>query len=313
MTQVLIAGIPRSGTSWIEKTLACARGAVSIHEPDNENLHALAVRAKRRLGRFPVLEPGESAPTYERLWRRALSGGTPRPQTLRDAVTKRIFPLRTRDSDPAFSPVRIRLAAAMASTTPRHDVPPHVIVKSVHCALALRWIYESFRPRVVIVLRHPFAIIASQLRMQMKDRDARLYMNPSILSRAAEKWGLTLPAASISPVERTAWQVGLLISVLTDAASQYPEWQVVVHEDICSAPVEHFRTLYSDLGLEWTQSAEDFVLLSDQPGMGYKSQRLAAMEVDRWRTSLDIKDRELTQRTLSAFPLVTSRFEGMEQ
>lgn len=79
---VLVVGLPRSGTTWVARVLGTAPGAVVVEEPDNEKTSPAAVAAKRRLGRFPVLDvgggagrvPGTSLQRYAALWAWALAG-----------------------------------------------------------------------------------------------------------------------------------------------------------------------------------------------------------------------------------------------
>jgi hypothetical protein len=51
MSRLLVAGVPRSGTSWVGQALACAEGARSVGEPDNEDNFPYAIQAKAGLGR----------------------------------------------------------------------------------------------------------------------------------------------------------------------------------------------------------------------------------------------------------------------
>src|SRR5437867_103434 len=59
---VLVAGGPRTGTSWVLRALHRAGGVALIYEPDNEWPNPFALKAKLPLGRFPVLEAGAAAP-----------------------------------------------------------------------------------------------------------------------------------------------------------------------------------------------------------------------------------------------------------
>ena len=43
-------------------------------EPDNEKTSVVALGAKRGLGRFPVLSPGDEADAYRRMWAWAFAG-----------------------------------------------------------------------------------------------------------------------------------------------------------------------------------------------------------------------------------------------
>src|SRR4051794_14190277 len=70
--RVLIAGLPRSGTTWIARMLASCEHTVLVSEPDNPNDDPFALR-KRKLpgGYYTALDPTDEAPVFERLWREA--------------------------------------------------------------------------------------------------------------------------------------------------------------------------------------------------------------------------------------------------
>src|SRR5205823_799052 len=59
---VLVAGGPRTGTSWVLRALHRAGGVALIYEPDNEWPNPFALKAKLPLGRFPVLGAWDVAP-----------------------------------------------------------------------------------------------------------------------------------------------------------------------------------------------------------------------------------------------------------
>src|SRR5205823_1469687 len=72
---ILVAGLPRSGTTWVGEVLGHTAGARYLHEPDNHLLRPEAWWAKRGLGPYPELAPEQDAPGYEQLWALAFSGG----------------------------------------------------------------------------------------------------------------------------------------------------------------------------------------------------------------------------------------------
>jgi hypothetical protein len=94
-TTVLIAGVPRSGTTWIGECLSAASTTAYVHEPDNELARPSAARAKRGIGPYPVLAPGESAPEFDRLWERLFDDRSARvvPQAARMCASERRLPL----------------------------------------------------------------------------------------------------------------------------------------------------------------------------------------------------------------------------
>jgi hypothetical protein len=306
---VLVAGIPRSGTTWTGQVLAHAHGSPLRHEPDNEKEHLAALRAKRGLGRFPVLGPTDAAPGYERLWGRAFSG-TQEPGTRRNALATRLWHRSTREQrEAAVSgrvPAGLRVARAIAGPAPSPGVHDHggdVVVKSVHAPLALDWLAQRFPSvRVVVVLRHPASVLSSWREMGLPDQDRALDQHPAVLARFVGPWGLPVPGPDA--FSRAAWQVCLLTAALLDSAGRHPQWLVTEHEDLCRRPVDRFAALSAELGMTWSDGAEQYLRVSDAAGEGFVVRRRAGEQPDRWRTRLTADETHLLASTMRRFPLL---------
>jgi hypothetical protein len=307
---ILIAGPPRSGSTWLEQVLACAAGAKMIHEPDNETCEPFALRAKRTLGRFPVLGPGDAAPAeYAELWSRALAGRVHRSNPAWLAA-KAVLWTAGNDLGHAFdratrhlSP-RLRLVEALASP-PSGGGGSQVIVKSVHASLAVEWIAWRFDPKIVIVRRNPLDIVASHLDLGWLDaaldlRFRRIGDTPSP-GHGDLPWVPALQRTA-SPAARVAWQVGLFSWALEAAVERNPDWHVVHHEDLCRDPVQAFRQLYDELGLTWTPAASAHLAASNRPGTGLSTCRVASDLPGRWRQRLGPDQVEEVVDMLSRFP-----------
>ncbi len=61
MSALLIAGVPRSGTTWIGRALGNTEGAAYVNEPDGFR-DPLAFRTMVDHGENPILEPGAASP-----------------------------------------------------------------------------------------------------------------------------------------------------------------------------------------------------------------------------------------------------------
>jgi hypothetical protein len=306
---VLVAGIPRSGTTWTAQVLAHARGSALLHEPDNEKEHLAALRAKRLLGRFPVLRPGDSAPAYEDLWRRALSG-MPEPASRRNTIATRLWLRATPEQrEAAVSgrlPPGLRLARALARTSARPgrgEDGGGLVVKSVHAPLALEWLAQRFPGvHVVVVLRHPANVLSSWRELALPDQDRGLDRHPAVRDGLLRTWAVPLPLDGA--VHRAAWQVCLLTAALLDAAARHPQWLVVEHDDLCRRPVERFAGLSSALGIGWNDRAEQYLLASDAAGEGFAVHRRTAEQPGRWRSRLTAEEVDVLSFTLRQFPLL---------
>lgn len=301
--RVLIAGVPRSGTTWLGQVLGHVQDARYVHEPDNHLVRPEAWRAKRGLGSYPALRPGQDAPEYEHLWAAAFAGG-PRPSLFGAGarIVHRLVPRAEkralRKDASGFAANVARLAGTLAERQTEPQAAKTVIVKSVFCARSLEWLADRFAPSVVVIRRHPFAVVASWSDLgwsNFLDRDR------GAVRDCVEVVGGPPPSPEASWIDRAAWHFGFLSSVLDRAIARHPEWWEVRHEMLCGDPEPGFRRLCLALGLEWTVAAEQFLAASNRPGRGYETNRLWAEQVDAGRSRLSLADQERVLEVLSAF------------
>jgi hypothetical protein len=198
--RVLVAGLPRSGTTWVGEVLGRTDGARYLHEPDNHLVRPDAWWAKRGLGPYPELAPPDDGGDYERLWATAFAGGPRR--------------------SPLYAGARILQRAGAPHTSGRlasrsrqrsRSAPGPLVVKSVHCARSLEWVAARFRPAVVVVERHPFGVIASWRKLGWDDF---LDSDRGALRYSVAVLGVAPPPAGASWLERAAWHYGVLSSHL---------------------------------------------------------------------------------------------------
>jgi hypothetical protein len=277
------------------------------NEPDNETSRPFAARAKLPLGRYPILSASEQAPAdYEKLWTRAFTGaGSDRRarSRLAEAMLRQLDPAERWNAfcalPPAVTP-RLRAIRALAIPPPAPPVvPSQVVVKSAHATFAAEWIAARFRPRVVVVLRHPYNLVASWTELGWGG--CRLDTNLKIVERYLQAWDLPALSPSCSRLTRVAWEIGLHLAVLRAAAAQHPDWVLVRHEDLCRDPIERFRKLYAALGLAWTDEAQSYLKRSNHAGSGLETMRVAKEQPQRWRKRMSTDQVAEASRTLRLF------------
>lgn len=264
----LIIGIPRSGTSWTLRVLGAATGVAKVNEPDNETIMPYPVRAKRALGRFPLLAPGTRAPAYERLWAEAFSGRYPR----RTELARRAQQRWNVCVPTAATPLRIRPARGP------------VVVKSVLAPLCADWLCECFSPRVLVVLRDPVEVAASWLALHDDGYRFEYAGDPQRLLSAD-----ALAALGTPPRERAdavVWLVGALWSQLRDFAERSGA-AVLRHEKACAAPRAQMQRAAEAIGLPWDARSDAALAAANQPGSGWAIERVAASVPGAWRRRLD--------------------------
>jgi hypothetical protein len=134
---LVVAGSPRSGTTWLAEVLSALPRSAILFEPE----HMLQVPDARRAGLdWHVMKlPGDAWPDGERYFDRVLRGQVVTPWTTS----------------------HLPLSRAIA--------PRRWIVKFVDANLMLGWLATRFPIRPpVLVLRHPCAVVGSQLRRGWK-------------------------------------------------------------------------------------------------------------------------------------------------
>ena len=300
---IVIAGLPRSGTTWTQRVLGTCPGTIRVPEPDNEDKYPAAIHAKRALGRYPCLTPGQQVPDYRALWAWILSGS---PEDRRaDLARKMLGPgAATRIFDGRMD--LTTWAASMVARNPRPAAVPggRVIAKSIHAQLSIEWIADTFDVQPLVLLRHPANVLASWMEVQLKDgRNSTLESRPEVRARYTDRWGVPQPGDD--PIERMSWRIGLLVAALEEATSRHPEWQMRTHEQLCTDSAATFHTLFDDLGLEWTDATERFLEDNDRPGEGFVTQRVASELSDSWQRRLDDSQLATLTRVLGWFPITT--------
>lgn len=315
--RVLLAGLPRSGTTWIAQALGRTAGTRYVHEPDNDRLHVDALRAKAALGRYPSLDPDEDAPGYRELWERAFTGAEPGGGRRARWAAKLLDDAGPADVDRVMSdpsarwPLRLRAATALRPGT-AGDGPPHpgpVVVKSVHNGLALGWVGANVPvDAAAVVLRHPANVIGSWRDMGWGMR-AFVWGRPDRLSRVLPG-GVEGPGPGVPEpwITRAAWQFALLASSVLAAAEAHG-WEVVDHGSLLDDPPARLGALAGRLGLDWTDEAAAWVAASDRPGEGYDLGRVAAVERERWRDRLDPHESDAVVEVLARFPALAGRWQ----
>jgi hypothetical protein len=303
---IVIAGLPRSGTTWTMQVLNQSPGIRRVPEPDNEDNKPSAIHAKHRLGRYPVLRPGEEAAAYRQFWEWVFSGAYDRPRFRR---ARRLLGPGGRERIFEGKPDLVTWVAGTMARNPRPGRVPagepkdqRVVAKSIHLQLALEWLTSEFDVDVLVLLRHPANILASWMEVKLKDsRNSTLETRPEIRARYVEPWGVPLPGPD--PIEQMSWRIGLLTAVLEDAISRNPGWHVRTHEALCNDPAGEFRAVYSELGLEWTEQTDNYLRDHNMPGTGFIVNRVAAEVSDSWQTRLDDDQLATLRRVLGWFPI----------
>jgi hypothetical protein len=227
---VLIISTARSGSNWVGTTLGLARDAAYLREPISKSYLA------KHPGSVTELEVSPDR--------------MPEGYALYAADAFEAVPVFTKGV--VIRPWQWRLSDRSGR---------RLVIKEVN-PLALPWLADTYRPRIIYLVRHPAGVASSFLRLgwiNPRNWPRRAFQNrfsPESLARAAPDY----EQFCHSPwIENGALQ-GTVMKLTLDYLSHYQDHQVVRYEDLCHDPVAVFRRLYEFAGLEWHKSVEAEVI-----------------------------------------------------
>ncbi|MCG6984617.1 MAG: sulfotransferase [Thiocapsa sp.] len=247
---MLIAGSGRSGTTWVLDVLASAFGLRTIFEP----LHPNAVKgAQAYASRF--IPPDAEPDGMERFFRRVFSGELATLWTdYRIPPYTLIPPVRDLRAPGGFA--RLYHCWLNAIRQYQQYQParsrPRLLVKCIRANLLLGWIASRFDARVLLLVRHPAAVVESKLRLGGRSWDPARILD-------VYKRDENLPALG------GGRYVDLLHKDLTDAEALALVWCIENQVPMAEARengylLVHYEDLVGDGGQIWDRIANFFGL-----------------------------------------------------
>lgn len=217
---VLVAGVARSGTTWVAELLASQARTRIMFEP----FHAQVVEGFRQFPYFPYLRPEDENPALVEFTDAVLSG---------------------RLRDPGWVDRRVDCL-----------FPSDRVVKDVRVSLFLRWIHDRF-PEVPIVflLRHPCAVVASHLRLGWSvEADLRSMLSQSTLVEDHLLDQRALLGSLHSPLEQVAalWCIQNRIALRQCSGGPI---SFLFYEDLAREPRAVIPHLFAAVGRDFDASA----------------------------------------------------------
>jgi hypothetical protein len=246
---VFVTGVPRSGTTFVGRILSLPLEVDYIHEPFNPRCGMPGITRW-----YPYVRPSldtKEMQQYHALTRTIfsydlqLTGRVPTNDTRLRKAIKRVVGSR--------GPFYLRLARS----NPFHKA---AVIKDPIGALLSEYLYLHFDVKPVIVVKHPTSFVASLKRVNWWPSFSRLRDQPHLIEDyfyddvdfVSRDWSDPILGAA------ALWRA--VYKVLLTQAGRYPEWQVVVHEQLSQDPVSTFKHLYGVLGLPWHDSVRRKIL-----------------------------------------------------
>ena len=91
---------------------------------------------------------------------------------------------------------------------------------------------------------------------------------------------------------------------MANVLSRHQEWPVAYYEELCRDPVSRFHELFQQLGLDWMQQTEKYIINSSTrhvPGP-FSTVRNSSQQVDNWK-------HEMTQPEIKSVRCIVEGFD----
>src|SRR5512143_2489658 len=246
VTPILVTGAHRTGTTWVGRMLAANPRTAYISEPLNV-LHRPGVLRARVL-----------------LWYTYVT--TEHEGAVRDALRETLQ-------------YRYHLPAEIAALRSGHDflrmcrdagiflrgrlLHQRPLLKDPFAIFSLPWFAQRLNSEIVVTVRHPAGFASSLKRLNWPFDFRDLLDQPLLMRDHLEPYRSQMESMR---EEDVIGQASLLWTMIYGSVQQacrsLPQVRVVRHEDLSVEPVEAFRRLYEQLGMEFTPRVERAVLES---------------------------------------------------
>jgi len=289
---IVVFGIPRSGSTWFAQVLASNGQYKYLHEPDNEKVNIMGYIAKNNLPRFPYLIGSSKDADYINLFKKALYGKFLTNESLANKALMKLLAVSPNSVEQELTGSKRHLTkyqkGLISTVNTFFGTKDKRVIKSVHGIMAVPVLIENLSFKPVFILRHPAAVVSSMLNLNMPDANRGIFEMREVMD------DLQLIEASfqnLSDLEVMGLQIGIFYTYIHKAIEKY-DIKAYQFEDVCIDVEKSFKAVYGELNIDWNEKVEAFIKLNNKPGSGYKTQRIASDQADKWKHQLRAEEIE---------------------
>jgi hypothetical protein len=274
---LLLTGAPRSGTTWIGRSIAKLGRYRYVHEPFSSSMPACACGYRAPMW-FPYIPDGDVPQARRHLHHliRAPLGSDGIRSTLALALSSR----------------RVRSVWPLAQALVRRPA----VLKDPLAAFSAEWLARGYDLEVLVVVRHPAAVASSYDTLGWTHDFAPLLDQPRLMKELLSAHEAQI-RDFVNHEQPPLFQAALLWRLLYDVLLQFRErnegWIFVRHEDLALAPERGYIALLDRLGLavpEHTSLPAAQATKSSRGTGPYDIFRDPATTVNAWRNQISASD-----------------------
>jgi hypothetical protein len=243
---ILVTGSPRSGTTWVGHMLSAAPEVYYIHEPFNPSINLHKYGLPRLFERyFTYITEGNESYYYSAI--KCLIGGK--------------YKLRYGIADARSLGDLQRTLKQYREFRRRRKTSLVPLIKDPIALLSADWLCRRFDINVLVMIRHPAAVISSMKRLgwgTFPDRWALpQYRLMNELLAPFEEQLKQLEKKECDLIEHNAVQWKMLHHVISYYKKEHRDWVFLRHMDISCDPMTCFTELFNTFGLTLTEFARN--------------------------------------------------------
>jgi hypothetical protein len=181
-----------------------------------------------------------------------------------------------------------------------------IVVKEVAALMSVEWIAVRYRPKVVIVVRHPCSVILSELQQGTSpDRSIEaLLRQRELFEDHLGPYRSVIERAS-TPIEKLGAIWAARHRVVVNTMRRHRGWLKIFYEPLCINPQGVFDDLVRRLGLTRTKELEEYVEYSSSTSVPDLSGgvRISRLQVDKWKQRMAVEEALSVKRIVELFEL----------
>jgi len=274
---LFITGAPRSGTSWIGECFSKAHGVRYVYEPFNPRWNS---GLKGEISHFEYYPEGlGAAMAVKKKVDRAFLGRQSREQILRAWYRGYLWP--------SIRPSR------------------HIVVKDPTAALMAEWVSQQYTANVLVILRHPCAVVSSMVGLGWRLSNQRFFAQRRLMSEYLSPYEQILSRSDSDRYAQAAATWCVIQIVLLEQLGRHSDWLLCKYEDLCADDGVELVALAEKCGLKLdlgTIQAESRRVFGDENDPG--STRKVSRDMPTiWKSRLTAAQIDTVMRVVCDFGL----------
>jgi hypothetical protein len=292
---IIIAGSGRSGTTWVQDSLANANSLRTVFEP----LHPVGVPASRRFS-YKYFSAESDAPELKLFMDMVISGN----------YSSLWMNYRIRPDRFNFFSVGPSKAVCNLKKLAQHYKKYRLeksngnIIKFIRANLMLPWLARQYEVPILFITRHPCAVIASRLNLGGKDWASqqaldRYRSDPNVVKLIKDEFGVEI-SKPFSTVQALIC-VWCIENILPIRWRENAGYIITTYERLLSQPESEWGRIIHYLGLSHAPIRSMLEAPSQQVSKQMQGVTFTKSHIGKWRQTLTESQMEEVTSVLDQF------------